>query len=336
MSMPYRNCRRFCAIRTGLAWLMPSLSLQVIYSPSVPLLPFYSGTRLWPNGRARSEATQRGSVSIRRSVILFFDRHSSDPIPNSSSTILQNLEPNENIVRYYERYVDRQKYRLHIIMEYCHNGDLAAQIQRCRRKNNLIREDTIWSYLAQIAQALSDCHAELDAKGRQKQVILHRDIKPENVFLDKDGILKLGDFGLSKAMANAAFTNTYVGTPYYMSPELINGQAYDQKWVLFISSSYHITTKGQGSDVTCAPSADPIYGLLDASSTSYVLGSEWSARHNQNTWTDRIFPLLAPLSTRPAHKRNSQSSSEMEGFRTCLLYTPGVYKIQSRACSSRT
>ena len=153
-------------------------------------------------------------------------------IPHPYSTILQNLEPNENIVRYYERYVDRQKYRLHIIMEYCHNGDLAAQIQRCRRKNTLIREDTIWSYLAQIAQALSDCHAELDAKGRQKQVILHRDIKPENVFLDKDGILKLGDFGLSKAMANAAFTNTYVGTPYYMSPELINGQAYDQKWVI--------------------------------------------------------------------------------------------------------
>lgn len=119
-------------------------------------------------------------------------------------------------------------------MEYCHNGDLAAQIQRCRRKNNLIREDIIWSYLTQISQALSDCHAETDAKGRSKQVILHRDIKPENVFLDKDNILKLGDFGLSKAMANAAFTNTYVGTPYYMSPELINGQAYDQKWVHFL------------------------------------------------------------------------------------------------------
>ena len=44
-------------------------------------------------------------------------------------------------------------------------------------------------------------------------------------------MIKLGDFGLSKAMANAAFTNTYVGTPYYMSPELINGQAYDNKCV---------------------------------------------------------------------------------------------------------
>ncbi|CAD6589047.1 MAG: G2-specific serine/threonine protein kinase [Cyphobasidiales sp. Tagirdzhanova-0007] len=159
--------------------------------------------------------------------------------------ILQNLEPNENIVRYYERYVDRSKFRLHIIMEYCHNGDLAAQIQRCRRKkqvapnfcepHTLLREEVVWSYLAQIALALSDCHAEADAEGRPKQVILHRDIKPENVFLDKDNIIKLGDFGLSKAMASAAFTSTYVGTPYYMSPELINSQAYDQKsdiWAL--------------------------------------------------------------------------------------------------------
>lgn len=55
------------------------------------------------------------------------------------------------------------------------------------------------------------------------------------MFLDKDSNLKLGDFGLSKAMAQAAMTNTYVGTPYYMSPELINGHPYDVKsdiWAL--------------------------------------------------------------------------------------------------------
>lgn len=75
------------------------------------------------------------------------------------------------------------------------------------------------------------------------------------VFLDNENNLKLGDFGLSKAMAQAAMTQTYVGvsirrsscriktkltsplqqTPYYMSPELINGQPYDVKsdiWAL--------------------------------------------------------------------------------------------------------
>lgn len=37
------------------------------------------------------------------------------------------------------------------------------------------------------------------------------------MFISNDNTLKLGDFGLSKALTSAAFTNTYVGTPYYMS-----------------------------------------------------------------------------------------------------------------------
>ncbi|WFD04642.1 non-specific serine/threonine protein kinase [Malassezia obtusa] len=65
--------------------------------------------------------------------------------------------------------------------------------------------------------------------------ILHRDLKPENVFLDVDQNVKLGDFGLSKQIAAQTFANTYVGTPYYMSPELASGQQYDIKsdiWAL--------------------------------------------------------------------------------------------------------
>ena len=77
----------------------------------------------------------------------------------------------------------------------------------------------------------------------------------KTVFLDERNNLKLGDFGLSKAMQQAAMTQTYVGvsmrsrgrhakvsltfhrhqTPYYMSPELINGMPYDVKsdiWAL--------------------------------------------------------------------------------------------------------
>lgn len=41
--------------------------------------------------------------------------------------------------------------------------------------------------------------------------------------------MKLGDFGLSKELAQASFANTYVGTPYYMSPELMQEKSYDSK-----------------------------------------------------------------------------------------------------------
>lgn len=100
---------------------------------------------------------------------------------------------------------------LHIVMEYCDGGDLTHVIQRCRDEKMLLAEDVVWSYLTQITLALADCHSETDSNGRRKNVVFHRDIKPENVFLTRDNIVKLGDFGLSKAMAYAAFTNTYVG-----------------------------------------------------------------------------------------------------------------------------
>ena len=122
---------------------------------------------------------------------------------------------------------------LYILMEYCAGGDLAGVIQRCRKTNCILPEDVVWAYLTQITLALHDCHSETDAKGNKKPVILH--IKPENgktvpaisggdysacmlmhgrrktVFLDERNNLKLGDFGLSKAMQQAAMTQTYVG-----------------------------------------------------------------------------------------------------------------------------
>ncbi|BGP17029.1 hypothetical protein JCM10213_000335 [Rhodosporidiobolus nylandii] len=149
--------------------------------------------------------------------------------------ILEQLGSNDNIVRYYERFVDKPNNMLYILMEYCEGGDLAGVIQRCRKTGQQLPEDVVWQYFTQILLALHDCHSEVDKQGNRKTVILHRDIKPENVFLDKDNNLKLGDFGLSKAMQQAAMTQTYVGTPYYMSPELINGQPYDVKsdiWAL--------------------------------------------------------------------------------------------------------
>ncbi|GAA5979101.1 hypothetical protein JCM11641_004973 [Rhodosporidiobolus odoratus] len=149
--------------------------------------------------------------------------------------ILEQLGSNDNIVRYYERFVDKPNNMLYILMEYCEGGDLAGVINRCRKTGCVLPEDVVWAYLTQITMALHDCHSEVDERGQRKTVILHRDIKPENVFLDKDNNLKLGDFGLSKAMQQAAMTQTYVGTPYYMSPELINGQPYDVKsdiWAL--------------------------------------------------------------------------------------------------------
>ncbi|GAB1525026.1 hypothetical protein RhiTH_008183 [Rhizoctonia solani] len=133
--------------------------------------------------------------------------------------ILKDLK-HDHIVRYHDRYVDRDNGILYILMEYCGGGDLSGAIKQMRRQNKHITEDTVWSYFAQILLALHHCHfpnSKASTEGsnlvppRPTQQILHRDLKPENVFLDLEGYVKLGDFGLAKQIGYATFTQTYVG-----------------------------------------------------------------------------------------------------------------------------
>ncbi|KAJ7815261.1 kinase-like domain-containing protein, partial [Mycena olivaceomarginata] len=128
--------------------------------------------------------------------------------------ILKELQ-HRNIVRYHDRYVDDSSETLYILMEYCGGGDLSNIIKQAVKQKRHIPEATVWRYLREILSALNYCH--------------NTDLKPENVFLDEANTVKLGDFGLSKALVHAEFATTYSGTPIYMSPELVRGIAYNSK-----------------------------------------------------------------------------------------------------------
>ena len=80
--------------------------------------------------------------------------------------------------------------------------------------------DRMFSILAQTAVALDYAHG----KG-----IVHRDVKPANIMIAANGTAKITDFGIAKITASEQFTMTgsIVGTPHYMSPEQVQGQAVD-------------------------------------------------------------------------------------------------------------
>ncbi|ODQ48833.1 hypothetical protein PICMEDRAFT_14366 [Pichia membranifaciens NRRL Y-2026] len=158
--------------------------------------------------------------------------------------ILQNLD-HPNIVQVYGYEKLPNEKVLNIYMEYCDGGDISELIKKYRESKQYIPETLIWQIFTQTLLALYRCHYGIDIEPVSSmfkstpevkppevpglQVVIHRDIKPENIFFMSDKYtVKLGDFGLAKCLApHTHFTQTYVGTPYYMPPEVISEQSYN-------------------------------------------------------------------------------------------------------------
>ena len=129
--------------------------------------------------------------------------------------LLQELR-HENIIRYNDSFFEEGV--LFIVFEWAAGGDLKKVV---REAASPLDESVIWSYFMQISDGLQHMH---------NLRMMHRDIKPANVFITGSGTLKLGDMGLGRQLSQesvAAFSK--VGTPLYMSPELLKGDGYDMK-----------------------------------------------------------------------------------------------------------
>ena len=154
----------------------------------------------------------------------------------SELRILRELD-HPQIVKYYRHDHIIENKLIHIYMEYCDGGDLAQIINNFKKNKEQVPEEFVWQVLVQILLALHRCHYGIDAKKvnlfsnssgiepsiNSETVVIHRDIKPDNIFILNSGkSIKLGDFGLAKMLTSQNdFAKTYVGTPYYMSPEVL-------------------------------------------------------------------------------------------------------------------
>uniref|UniRef100_A0A4W5NU31 non-specific serine/threonine protein kinase n=1 Tax=Hucho hucho TaxID=62062 RepID=A0A4W5NU31_9TELE len=112
------------------------------------------------------------------------------------------------------KYSFQTKDRLCFVMEYVNGGELFFHLSRER----VFSEDRTRFYGAEIVSALDYLHS---AK------IVYRDLKLENLMLDKDGHVKITDFGLCKeGITDAATMKTFCGTPEYLAPEVLEDNDY--------------------------------------------------------------------------------------------------------------
>ncbi|KAI1317159.1 hypothetical protein EDD11_008950 [Mortierella claussenii] len=143
---------------------------------------------------------------------------------------LKNCD-SQNITRYHGSFLNGTK--LWIVMDYAAGGSIRSLLQALTK----IDEKCIAVIAREVLQALGYLH---------KHGIIHRDIKAANILLTDEGRVQLCDFGVAgQVTMNSLKRNSFVGTPYWMAPEVIReGQTYDYKadiWSLGITI-YEIAT----------------------------------------------------------------------------------------------
>ena len=137
----------------------------------------------------------------------------------------QNKNP--YIVHFYNYKILPQKINLEL--EYCQYGSLRDLLKKAKKKGIKLSENEISSIIYMVLNGLNFMH---------ENNIINRDVKSKNILINKEGLCKLCDFGISQISNQDLIAKNKAGSPYWMAPELINLKKYNKSidiWSLGIT-----------------------------------------------------------------------------------------------------
>ena len=234
--------------------------------------------------------------------------------------ILKNLN-HPSITKYYKSIKEGDC--LYIIMEFMNNGDLGGLIKAHKILNKPINEEKVWNIFIQAMKSLVFIHSKN---------LIHRDIKPENLFISNDGTLKIGDFGVSASIinkknnqnnqniekikqelvSNLMCQGTCVGTPAFMSPEMLKKTEYNlntdvySMGCAFFETLFWIFPRTPVMDIAALFGGQDIMKLVDI-----------PIKNNENYYSKELVDIIYKMIERDKNKRpNSQEILDMliQGF----------------------
>jgi serine/threonine protein kinase len=147
-----------------------------------------------------------------------------------------------------------------IVMEFVASGSLAGLLRRA----GTLREPVAAMYMRDVLCGLEYLH---------RSGVCHRDIKSENILVSPEGRCKITDYGASKVLRSSiagvsTMLNTFVGTPFYVAPEVVRGESYGRSADIWSVGclAYELLT-----------GAPPNYGVVNPMAAMYKVASDGDA-----------------------------------------------------------
>uniref|UniRef100_H2Z8G8 non-specific serine/threonine protein kinase n=1 Tax=Ciona savignyi TaxID=51511 RepID=H2Z8G8_CIOSA len=211
--------------------------------------------------------------------------------------MLKKYSEHRNIATYYGAFVKKtapgHDDQLWLVMEFCGAGSVTDLVKAT--KGNSLKEDWIAYICREILKGLQHLH---------KHKVIHRDIKGQNVLLTENADVKLVDFGVSAQLDKTiGRRNTFIGTPYWMAPEVIaceqNASAtYDYRsdiWSLGITA----IEMAEGSPPLC--DMHPMRAL-------FLIPRNAPPRLREKRWAPRFQSFVEQTLIKNYHQRSNTDS----------------------------